>query len=523
MSFGIGLGSFMDGFSKGTGLRAEMDERAERKEDRQLLRDRNKVEQAQADELFAEKRDDRAYARDRTVLTDNRADAAYNRAEAGRVATEKLNADTVAAFDEGVKAGTVPPDSFSEFWKKNALPMRVQQLLLDGDVAGADAYRKWGESEDAIAGGKLFSSALLKAQTGDPGGALDDAIKAGQLGGYMAGGYEVAGQQEMRDPQGNLLGYRVSITGPDGKTSDQDIPVDQVPQVISTFLNPDAAWASQQQAQAKASETAAKTAEELSTYEEKKRIDQKYDKGGGNKGRGDAIKVLRDRMDGLDGGPAFDDLKPAEQEAAIAKELALQGGDSSAMPAPRPVVVDTQTGQPVRPGASAAPKSDRGGPAPAAPVAPTPSSNSVPRGTQATDGLGLAPSPDRLAPNAEAAPAAALGDKQLEAIDKARAIAALGQTGQAAKVLTDAGVPEEAWPKALLATDQGIGQAFEGIGGITGSTAQPDLTALSPEQRKSYDAARAQYLSFGNARRARVLLEDAGVPPELWPDGLAGK
>jgi len=454
MGFGLGLGSFVDGFARGVGIRGQMDERAEAKKDRQYARDRAKVEDTREDALYTEQAGDRAYARGRMKVTDARTDTAYARDEAERVALDTINADTKTAFDQEVEAGTQDPDAFGEFWTKYALPKRERELLAQGDTEGAKALREWGQSEDALKGGRLFASAMLKAQTGDPAGALQDAIAAGQVGGYISHGYEVAGQKEMRDADGNLLGYRLSIAGPDGKSFDQDIAVGDVGKVISTFLNPDAAWTSQQQAKSKASEDANKTATELSTYEAKKRIDAKYDRAGGPsaKDRADAIKNLRTRFDGgLSGKDAsFDDMPTAQQEELIQKELALLSGTSSAPAPPQPqTVVDTLTGKPVVPGLAPDPKSGRTGPA-AAPGISAPGSSIVPRGTQQAPAP-VAPTPDRLPATAPSALPASAADERGRLIEEAATMIAQGSGDISGMVerLKAAGVPQDQWPMKL--------------------------------------------------------------------------
>lgn len=359
MGFGLGLGSFVDGMSKGLDIAGRLKEQKRASErfdlekqqvqgslaDQAYARDRRIVEDGQQDATFAESRADRSYARDRAQLTDSRSDAEFARAEDKRSALEGVATETGNAFNKAVKDGTADPNQFTEFWTKYALPKQKAILLQKGDTAGAAELEKWGMSQDAIKGGNLFASAMLKAQTGDPAGALQDAIAAGKVGGYIKSGYEVAGQQEMKDPAGNLLGYRLTLRDQGGKEINQDIAVGDVGRVISTFLNPEVAWQSQAAAQA----DAAKTQTELAVYDAKKAIDAKYDgaSGLGVKGRADAIKQLRERYTGLGGAEdkiAFDSMTRPEQERLIQQELALQSGQQATGLGPQ-VLFDTQNGK----------------------------------------------------------------------------------------------------------------------------------------------------------------------------------
>jgi hypothetical protein len=363
--FGIGLGAFADGFERGYGLGQRIEEGHARREDREYLRGEREHQRKERD-----------------------------RAEGERAALDTINADTRAAFDREVQAGTAAPGDFERFWRDYALPRRVNELLVQGKVDEAQAYQQWGESADALAGGKLYSSAILKAQTGDPKGALEDAIKAAQIGGYMApGDMSVEGQEEIVDEAGNLVGFRLRIKAADGSTKEQDIPVGDVPRVISTFVNPDAAYQSQVATRA----AATKRTQDLEDYGAKKAIDAAYDTGK-IPTREDAITALSkayppaeaDVVTGAAADPGFLGWPEDKQNAEIEKFIRLAGGSSSSAvpepaPASRKVVVDNNTGAVVgQPAATEA--------APA--MAPSPSRTALDavdaRATEDVVGLGLA-------------------------------------------------------------------------------------------------------------------------------------
>lgn len=394
MSFGIGLGAFMDGFERGQGLRQKFDE--------------NK------------------------------------RINANRDAVQKIGADTQAQFDKGVAAGQLDPNSFDQFWMDYALPKMRMELLKQGDIKGAHALMEWGQSESALQGGRLFSSALVKAQTGDAAGALNDAISAGKVQGYIKHGYELVGQDEIKDSDGNTIGYRLKVKDQDGKEFDQDIAVGDIPRAVATFANPQAAW----QSQVAGREEERKRKTDLEDYEKKEQIKSRYAKGPDHEKA--YMKAREDRMaNDLD----FGDLSPEEQDRVIRADLqaageysASRGGqsgsgnggeESSAAPetaAPAKVIVDQGTGEKI----SAAP--GLGGN-----VSPAPSADAAP-------GLGASPAPQRATP-AKAAPNPSPAPKptsQADVIAEAADYITKGGDPQAiAQRLMNFGVPKAQWPDEL--------------------------------------------------------------------------
>lgn len=320
MVFGIGLGGFVDGLQGGMRARESMDNRKRQK------------------------------------VLQEREDTEYNRAVKQRDEISSINTQAQSEFQTRVDAGTAKPDQFDQFWSQYALPKLKNTYLAQGNMEMAEKVQAWGDTEDTRAGAKLAMSALTKAQTGDAAGALADAMEAGKRKGYLAHGFEIMGQDTIVDPSGQLQGYRLKMKGPDGKEITQDLPLAQVPKLIATYLNPEAAWQSQIAAQ----QEEGKRKTELQTYRDKKGIDKEFSTTG-DKARGDAITALRKRMDGGLAGDEtkFDDLERGEQEKLIAQEIELQSGQpgigitpsgpASSGSSGRKVLVDTATGQPVAP------------------------------------------------------------------------------------------------------------------------------------------------------------------------------
>lgn len=427
---GVGLGGFMEGFNKSQDMLQKRDE-AKRK---QVLADRQTKE--------------------------------YDRLNAQRDAIDGINADAKATFDAQVSAGTQKPENFDTFWTGYALPKLKNTYLLNGDVESANRVQEWGDSQDARRGAKLFAGALVKAQTGDAGGALADVMEAGKLKGYIDNGYEVLGQ-EAYTTEGGVPAFKIRVRTPDGKEVNQSLRAQDLPKLIATFGNPQAAWESQVAARAQAD----KDKKELDTYEAKKKIDRQYGVGQ-TKDRGSAITALRKRFDGGLAGdePKFDDLPRDKQEKLINDELELVqgqpglGDQGSPAPAEKKVLVDTTTGKPVSSGAKpAAAAQQETKAAPAAQSQPSAEKRipGVPDRAQADvrrrmEGL------QRAAAQAEApgisgpAPSSAPADVVAQADEAIRSGARIYDVAMG---LQEAGVPESEWPASLkqaIAKERGV-------------------------------------------------------------------
>lgn len=300
MTLGIGLGAFTEGLEAGYGLRQKID--------------------------------------------------AGRRAKKNRDALDQIDTDARTQYDAAVADGSQKVGSYEQFWLQYALPKRRMEMIKQGDYAGARALSEWGESDAALRGGKLFSSAMLKAQTGDAAGALEDAIQAGQVKGYIDHGYELAGQEEIKDEAGNVLGYRLNVKDQNGKTFQQDIAIADIPKVVSVFANPDAAWQSQVAAQQRQKERK----EDLEDFTKKEKVKADLKTTDHTKAYTDARKAR------LENDLSFADLSPEEQDAVVRKDLEAaesyansKKGTPSASAAPaepssKRIIVDEATGEPIQ-------------------------------------------------------------------------------------------------------------------------------------------------------------------------------
>jgi hypothetical protein len=472
-NLGIGLGAFTQGLTQGLGIRRQMDQDAEDKKDREDQR-------ARQAKLDAEHEQDRAYdLRQR------------DRAEKNQDAVDAINEDARTEFQKEVADGTVKAGDFDAFYDQYYMPKMRNELLLQGDMQGAKALQDWSDSEGARKGRKLFSQAIMKAQAGDPGGALDDAIAAGKVQGYLDHDYEISDKEEIKDASGNLVGYRVTLKS-DGKEVHQDIALDDVPTVVATFANPDEAWRSQQAAAA----SKKKRAEDLQDYGTKKAIDAQYD---APKRRQDAIKSLQDdeknAAAGLGDDPnykPFSKMSPEEQEQAISARVALMNGSnagSSAVPTPK-VIVDNSTGQAVGlTGNGTGPSSSTPAPLGQAPAAPAASPAAA---------VGIAPA---KAPAAASAPAPSPTDVSTAVVPPSPTVdpMAPGQT--------------------TMTPSRGMQGNSAGFGSNPVSTGQGQLVyGRTPAQ---VVASAKDALSRGaDAGQVVQALQQAGIPRNYWPEQL---
>lgn len=452
---GIGLGGFMDGYQKGRDIRND-------KEDRE-----------------------------RTKVLQERQDAEYKRVTDQRAQIDQINADAQATFDQKVSAGEVKPDAFDSFYSGYVIPKLKNTYLSQGNIDMADKVQAWGDTADAKRGAKLFSSALMKANTGDSAGALGDIMEMGKLKGYLDHGYEVTGSEDIL-VDGKLTGHRIKMKMPDGEELVQDIMPGDLPKLIATFGNPEAAWESQNAA----TTDARKRALELEEYRAKKEIDRQYSVNDKGATRADAIKSLRTRFDGIEG-PAFDDMGAEEQETLIRKEqelvsgqVGLAGAGRQATPpegAPRPgVVMDKVTGKPVQPAPQAAPATVRPDPAPVA----------------------REPSPEQQKARADNVA------YQVEA-----AAVALQEGDNPERVrqnLLNNGIPEDLWPEALRKA-----QPAAAKGERLSPSRDPDQkTGRGGEDAEIIRAAAAELAKGGEVGWLIEDLRSRGIPEERWPVGL---
>jgi hypothetical protein len=533
---GIGLGGFMDGFQQGQKIR---DDKAER---------------------------------ERKDVLQGRQDEEYTRLKSQRDEIDRINAEAKSTFDGQVAAGTAKPDQFEDFYTRFTLPKLKNTYLMQGDIENADAVTKWGETADAKRGAKLFSSALVKAQMGNGAGALKDVMEMGAIKGYLDHGHEVLGQEEIM-VDGKPVGYRIKMKTPDGKDLVQDITGQDLPKLIATLANPEAAYESQIAARA----AATKRQNDIEDYATKKGIDRALGTGDG-KLRGDAVKSLRERYDGgLDGsGEKFDDFSDEKKEEMINKEIELVSGQPGAMaprgsagtsrPDPQParkMVMDRVTGQPVdttpkpKPAASEAtpaskPAATEAAPAQsatrsrntAAPAAAPAQPAATPRGRPAPAAPARAAEPAPATPESSrgarpSSQSSSIADREAQGEQRKAAILEQAQLAlrkgegveAVAAQLQNYGIPVSEWPPEMSRRRSTGGEI--GLAGASASAPaqRPQATrgarptsgeAASAEERKIQilDAASEAADRGDDVTAIARRLAAYGIPEEEWPPAV---
>jgi hypothetical protein len=428
---GIGIGGFVEGMVRGYGLREDM-------KDRELAREERAEDRKYRAEEMQFRREDRAFQReDREFARSER-----NREVGNRNRLESIQTDARERFEEGVEKGKYDSGEFEKFWTEYALPKYQAELILQNDIEGATALADWSATQGAKRGRQLFGQAMGAAQTGDYAGALDSAIEAGKVQGYIGNGFEISEKEEITDEDGTLLGYRVTMTDGAGNENQQDIAIEDVPTFVSRFANPTAAFESQQATQARQVERE----EDMADYRTKAEIDAEFDNEAGGKSRADAITALRKSMPGDpydESIASFDKMDRAEQERMIAEEIALQsGGGVAATPPAGRVVVDTQTGQPVP---AAQPTADATGLGE--------STKPAQRAPAGGPGLGIGPAPSqRPAPVINGAPDTGIASppSAAESVNMAaQEMVSGGNPQEIAKRLTALQIPQSKWPSSI--------------------------------------------------------------------------
>ncbi|APU92955.1 virion structural protein [Ochrobactrum phage POI1126] len=397
MSFGAGLAGFVDGLEAGMRMRDRWDERKEK--------------------------------------------------QAYKAKQDQLNADTKKAFADAQAAGAVEGSDFQSFWLNYQLPKQQALLMEKGDYAGAKALGDWGRSDDALKGGKLFSSALVKAQSGDYEGAFQDVYAGSQLQGYISSDVKFAGAEPIQY-KGKTVGYRVKANGPDGKAITRDYRLEDIPAAIAQIGNPLEAYKSQTEARA----AEAKRKSELENYEDKKKIDQKYSGASSPEKQSERYQKAAEQRAKSD--LNWDTYSDDEKDKLIRKDLsaadsfgAEKAGQSNkpadkAPELPKKIIVDTESGNTVDLTSKEQPKAAGLG------DAPVPAQKS--RQPEPIPSNGQLPTPE-----------IGLGSPQAGARSTTIGYAkeALARGGDPARVkqqLMNAGVPQDEWPEELSGAGNGV-------------------------------------------------------------------
>nr|WP_278422978.1 hypothetical protein [Brucella anthropi]DAM62843.1 MAG TPA: hypothetical protein [Caudoviricetes sp.] len=372
---------------------------------------------------------------------------------ANEAATKQINDNTKTAFAEAKAAGAVEDGDFNTFWTKYALPKQQALMLQNGDYRGAQALGEWGQSEDAKNGGKLFGSAMVKAQSGDFDGALQDAIAAGQLKGYINTDFTLTGRTPI-EQDGKTIGYQLTFKDGSGKESTRNIRNQDIIGTIATYVNPEAAWKTQTDAVA----AEKKRAQEREDYVFKKKTDKEFAPDKEESAEQKRYRAAEDSLakSDLDWGERTEEERNALVRKSLANEdkfaadqAAKKNGGTTTPAAtqqqaePGRIIVDTESGKRV-------------------PIATPQQSKALGISEEAPVEKPAKQAPAPIPSNGQAPQSAPSGGPQANArnttVGYAKQALAQGNDPERVKQqLLNAGVPEQEWPDEL--TKNGGGRA----------------------------------------------------------------
>ncbi len=417
MSFGLGLGGFVQGLRSGMQAREAMEDRQERRMDRAEARE----------------------ARER----------------------ERANTASIAAIgaqaNEEIAAGGNRQEVEARYFRQ------IQdEYARQGQPERARQFQQWVQSDEAKKGIRHFQNGIVMFEMARrPDGSFDPQLmqrgltelqRAQALDTY--GGdrqFSFRPIVEGEGPQERVIGYRMGFRDDDGKTIERDIQPGDIPRAATMFFNPQAAFEDrrrQEEARAKQRETLQtrergdwQTAEDQVRKEYEERREKEKLEGRRNPNAQPMRpwdEVPEDERDAMIRGRATSRTPPTQRSAAPG--LAAAGAPS----APRArVAFDNVTGQPTAPPAAA----DRV----AATAAARPITPAVPAPTPGPGSTGASPyghMAETMAPGPVSREAQHRDDIRAGA---ERALQQGESPDTVARGLERAGIPIDAWPESLRA------------------------------------------------------------------------
>lgn len=290
-NWGIGIGAFADGLSRGMGLRKQIDERNEERQIKKLTKQGmaeaeaarqksidgaittvgdvpvlntdgteaqpaapaagapaaapaagdkiNEPSQAKVAGIAAEQgitpQDDKAAA-----------PAASAPAAAGIEAPKKKSAFKVGdrefgSMEEARKAAEANARPIMEFFMRDAAPKIRDAYIAQGKIEQAETFGKWIEDSNTKTGMRYWAKAVSAAQMGDYDAAARHLVGAYNTPGYFDDGYQAGKAEIIKGEDGKAAGFRVTIKGKDGKEHTQEFKgVDDMLSVGIGMLSPQA-------------------------------------------------------------------------------------------------------------------------------------------------------------------------------------------------------------------------------------------------------------------------------------------
>ena len=241
-NFGIGLGSFMSGFTQGAGA-AQGIKRGQQQEKLTDMQIKNLEDQ-----------------------------------QAATQGARDLSA-------QGVKDATANTDGQIDnvigYYMQNVVPKLQQHWLANGDVEKANAFGEWTSNQNVQQGMKYAAGMIRAAHLGDAEGAMNYLVKAYNQPDYFDDGQSAVGAKIRRDDKGNAAGMDITLRN--DKTGEETThtfnSMNDVYQLAMQFGSPEQVFKSgmeQLQAGQKAAADAAKEKRDWDRKLTEKEIDQGY-------------------------------------------------------------------------------------------------------------------------------------------------------------------------------------------------------------------------------------------------------
>lgn len=341
-SYGLGIGSFMSGLSRGMsagssiGRQDLQDEIAARR--LKLAEDMATREAENDKQDRAWKTEDRAYLGTQRQRADEEYSANKPLVDIERKtklgvyqdAEELKNTKSAAAADAKAALAQNPDKytSFDDAYTAVAVPKLREYYLSKGDTAGADGLDSWGKNAQIKEGKKAFGGFLQAFQTGDLDAAtkhINDMVHNDTY--FSKFGRNITSEQ-LKDEKGNVAGLRLKMKDPEGKEFTRDFTTpEQIFEFGSSALSPDSMYElmradneAAKAGKAKQAELLGQTRKEIAVEEAKTegKLLEKAAEGGtkenpGTKTRADIFKSL------METDPAFA-KRPPDQQAQIVNQ-----------------------------------------------------------------------------------------------------------------------------------------------------------------------------------------------------------
>lgn len=137
-----------------------------------------------------------------------------------------------------------------DYFNKNIAPRIREAYIGQGNMAMAEQWDKYSQSDATKRGMRAYAKALRARAMGDDESALKHMIEAYNDADYYGDGYRMSGYEPIKDKDGKVIGYQGKFVGPDGKETTQDFRKGDLSTLVNLgigMLSPDQAFAATMQ------------------------------------------------------------------------------------------------------------------------------------------------------------------------------------------------------------------------------------------------------------------------------------